>query len=238
MNTTKQCITVAPDQPPFWFLRISDPDSYAAAKEGNLWARLWPVSRLLLQLIHELGQNESLQDTNFILDIGCGMGLSTCYAALTWPRATRVVGVDIVDLALQMGSMNADLHQIQDRVQFCDYNWHRPVPAEWAGTMDLIVASDVIYFTNALAPLARLVQTCLSSSEPGALAIFADPGRGNHEAFVERLLEHDLEACWFRLDQPTPELERSYIVFAWKKHKGHSRALELEEMVQKIQVRS
>ncbi|RVT96001.1 class I SAM-dependent methyltransferase [Rhodovarius crocodyli] len=139
------------------------------AERGDPWASASP--RYLYQRRKYEVMAGLLPETRFrsALDIGCGVGGMLRQLS---PRADRVTGVDVAPTAIEFARRaNADLTNI-------DYAVHDilSLPAEWDGSFDLIVVSDVLYYLSPLtdealkeigARLARLLA-------PGGILLLAN----------------------------------------------------------------
>jgi SAM-dependent methyltransferase len=62
------------------------------------------------------------------------------------------------------------------------FNWNNPVPVDWVGKFDFLVASDVIYMSRNIPCIIKVIARCLKKN---GMAIIVDPGRCFCDSFVD-----------------------------------------------------
>ena len=200
---------------------VSSPDSIAQG--SNLYARIWSSSFVLHRFFEELVAHPffkvSLNSTQtIILEAGCGMGLLSCEIAkifqgkenvarnanprnkshLQSPSFPSVTGFDFVHEAVEISRINAELHHFSNsQVSFFQYNWHSPFSRpDLIDSVTLLLGSDILYMSNSISSLAKLLFECLDVEGVGLLI---DPGRGNESNLIEYIKDHYDEKMWCRL---------------------------------------
>ncbi len=157
---------------------ISEAD-YVLDERLPYWADLWPSARVLsATMAQEAGEGRRL------LELGCGLGLSTVGAML---GGFDVTATDYYDDALHVTRGNAARnlgHEPTVRM----VNWR-----EWPtdlGVFDVVMAADVVYEKE----YAILVGECIARSlSPHGVGIVADPGRLALPLFRDNLVHVGLE---------------------------------------------
>ena len=110
-----------------------------------------------------------------VLELGCGLALPSLAAA----RAGAVVlATDIEDEALELVARNARLNGV--RVEAMRSDWSSPDELVRHAPFDLVLASDVLYERQSVAPLLSLLPRLAPE------AWLADPGRPAAAAFLEQ----------------------------------------------------
>jgi predicted nicotinamide N-methyase len=189
--------TVPGAEQPYVLAAPADPDAVldetdpGAAREGAwhmpYWATPWASGLFLAEVV--LARAGEVRARR-VLELGCGLG-STAVAVLQAQRGDgRFLAADVFAEALTYCQFNALR------------NAGRPCPtllADWrlaegrealvrAGPFDLVLAADVLYEPEDVAPLLDLVPRLLpppgSLGAPGALWL-AEPGRATSGRFVE-----------------------------------------------------
>jgi predicted nicotinamide N-methyase len=135
------------------------------------WAQVWPASLLLAATVAEWPP--VVNDPPGVLDMGCGLGLASL---LVSHLGYRVVAADQDEDALAFVAESARRNGL-------------PVPEtrflDWQKTdLDMsfarILASDVLYETRHLRPVAEFVHDHL---EPDGFALIVDPNRFTADEF-------------------------------------------------------
>lgn len=147
----------------------------------------------LIELCH-------VDEGDFVLDIGCGVGLTTCYIAKT--IGCRVVGVDISEGMIERSNERAARERVEDRVEFRVAD-AQALPFE-DDLFDVVVGESVLAFTEdqlqAASEFARVAkpggyvgvnESVWVKDPPSALvaALSRSSGVG-----IEVLFPHDLRA--------------------------------------------
>lgn len=164
--------------------RPVDPDGLLderafARDEANLpyWAELWPAARALAAWLAE----DPLAVPR-ALELGCGLGLPS----LVWTARTGgwAVATDRVAPALALLRHHAAAHGVAT-LRPVLRDWREPL-RRWRrlGRFPALWGSDLWYERPAARRLAAVLAVVAA---PGAIARFADPGRGGYEAFTAAL---------------------------------------------------
>lgn len=131
------------------------------------WAELWPAGVLLAEWFAE---DPSRVAGLRCLDLGCGLGFTTCAAA--W-LGGWVLGMDYEPEAVRHARWNARLNGLEDRaLLFACMDWRRPALAP--RSLDRIWGGDVVYERRFFKPLERLFAAALA---PDGLVWIAEPVR-------------------------------------------------------------
>lgn len=158
--------------------QYADPDG-AAERAGissatwSLFGQLWPASQALARAV-----NEADIRGRRILEIGCGLGLSSL---VLQRRGADITASDYHPLAESFLDYNAALNQLPP-VAYHDLPWELPAPD--LGQFDLIIGSDILYERDHAEILARLIQR---HTLPRAEVLITCPGRGYRGRFSRAL---------------------------------------------------
>lgn len=143
------------------------------------WAELWPAS---IGLSRYLAAKESICANKTVLELGCGLGLTTLVVAHQNPR--QFLSSDYEQDALDFAAENFKLNQIHPpKFQLID--WREP---DLDRRFECIVASDVLYEKRFFRPLVDLFNTYL---EDEGQVILSEPGRPIARAFFQLLVDYD-----------------------------------------------
>lgn len=135
------------------------------------WAQLWPASLLLAEAV--AAWPPAGDDPPRVLEIGCGLGLASLIMS---HLGCRVLVSDQDADALAFVAESARRNGVpipETRV----LDWQRD---QLGVTFDRIVASDVLYETRHLRPVAEFVHDHL---EPDGFALVVDPNRFTADEF-------------------------------------------------------
>lgn len=149
----------------------------AAGVHMPYWALLWPSG---LALAEALLAEPKIVRGRRALELGCGLGV-TVTAALA--AAARLTAADCYAEALLFARYNA-LRNAGHAPRTLLLDWRAEAGRTAclaAGPFDLLLAADVLYETENLAPLLELVPRLLV---PGGAFWLAEPGRRVSLAFV------------------------------------------------------
>jgi predicted nicotinamide N-methyase len=88
-----------------------------------------------------------------VLEIGCGLGLCGIAAAR---RGANVTMTDFNEDAVEAAARNARLNAVD--AACVRFDWNDEPPSAWIDSVDLLIASDVLYAADGVGPVARLVR--------------------------------------------------------------------------------
>ncbi len=161
--------------------RISDAE-FEKDERLPYWAELWPAA---IGLCRFLAEHEELVGNKSILELGCGLGLTSLVISALKPR--RFLATDYEADALQLTKLNFKLN---DRLppQTALLDWRTP---DWDEQFEVIVASDIAYEERFFEPLARLFGKML---RPGGQIIIAEPGRPVARNFFDLLKSYGYQS--------------------------------------------
>ena len=148
----------------------------------SLFGQLWPAGQILanaMSVIPLKGRR--------ILEIGCGLGLSSL---VLQRRAADITASDHHPLADSFLKHNADLNFLK-RPTYVDLSWK--IPHATLGRFDLIIGSDILYERDHAQMLTELI---IRHAKSVAEIITTDPGRGVSAAFSRAML-----AQGFRIEE-------------------------------------
>jgi SAM-dependent methyltransferase len=135
------------------------------------WAQLWTCGLMLSDKLMEWGRPTGIAPT--ALEIGCGLGLVTmtmCHLGY------RVWASDYDEDALEFLRHNLKRNSLPE-AELIFVDWRETFPEMF---FDRIVASDILYETNHLRPVARYIYNHL---KPQGLAFIADANRSIADDF-------------------------------------------------------
>jgi predicted nicotinamide N-methyase len=149
--------------------QYADPDGMAelagiSSAQWSLFGQIWPAGRILAEAMAGFDVAGKR-----ILEIGCGLGLSSL---VLQRRRADITASDHHPLAEHFLRGNA-LRNGLPIVAYRDLPWL--IDDAILGRFDLIIGSDVLYEHQHVALLAALLQR---HARDGAEIIIADPGRG------------------------------------------------------------
>lgn len=154
----------------------ADPDALvrqgqsAAEPSPGYWANLWPSA---VRLSEHLAASSILAPGARVLELGCGLGLAGIVAAT---RGASVTLTDFNPRAVEAAAHNARLNGVE--VSAHVFDWNDEPPASWA--FDLVIACDIFYEPQAIAPVARLLRRL------DCPALVADPARPQSAGIDQR----------------------------------------------------
>ena len=135
------------------------------------WSVLWRSSEALARELEGLDLAGSR-----VVELGCGLGLPSIAAARA---GARVLATDADPEALELVGRNAALNGVEVATEVID--WADPERLIGLGPFDLALASDVLYGSDGVAALDRLLPRLATT------AWLADPGRPAAEPFIDGL---------------------------------------------------
>jgi predicted nicotinamide N-methyase len=133
------------------------------------WSVLW---RSGVALAHEVASID-LRGRS-VVELGCGLGVPSLAAAR---GGAEVLATDSEPAALELLERNAQVNGVP--VATAAVDWNVPGALLDRAPFDLVLAADVLYERQSVAPLLRLLPRL------GPEAWVADPGRPAESAFVE-----------------------------------------------------
>lgn len=151
------------------------------------WAELWPSGIALARAVAE----RDLAGTR-VLELGCGLGLSSIAAALA---GATVLATDWSTDAVAFTRANADRNAARVETAVC--SWTEPGPLLTRAPWDLVLAADVLYERRGVDQLLELLPSLVDGTGEVWLA---DPGRPTAAAFLEAV-----RVGWRRHAAPDPE---------------------------------
>lgn len=135
---------------------------------------IWPSSLVLAHLILDYQT-----DSKRILEIGCGMALSSL---LLNKQCADITATDYHPEVKTFLQRNALLNE--DRaISFEQVN--RAAKSDNLGLVDLIIGSDLLYEDNHIELLATFIE---AHSKPSCEVIIVDPGRGRKNKLSSRMM--------------------------------------------------
>ena len=132
------------------------------------WAVLW---RSGVALARELDGVELAGKR--VVELGCGLGVPSLVAARA---GARVLATDEAPEALELLRENAARNDLD--VETAVMDWRAPDPLPASAPFDHVLAADVLYEPDSVAPLLGLLPRL------GGEVWLADPGRAPAEAFL------------------------------------------------------
>jgi predicted nicotinamide N-methyase len=149
----------------------------AAGIHMPYWGLLWASGQALAETV--LADQESLRGRRG-LELGCGLGL---VAAAALAAGTQLWVADCFSEALLFTRFNG-LHLTGRMPETLLLDWRTLVGQEACravGPFDVLLAADVLYEEEDLAPLLKLIPSLLA---PGGTFLLAEPGRRVSRAFL------------------------------------------------------
>ena len=140
----------------------------------SLFGVVWPASRILAATVSVI----QLQGKR-ILEIGCGIGLSSI---VLHKMGMDITASDYHPLAREFLDKNI-LGNNLPPIKFATGNWDTDNPL--LGEFDLIIGSDILYEPAHVTAVSRFID-CHSSL--GVEVIIVDPDRGNRAKFTHAML--------------------------------------------------
>jgi predicted nicotinamide N-methyase len=180
-------------------------DPYGIAAGLGISSAMWPIFGLLWPSGAELAACMALRVLvrgERILEIGCGLGLSSL---VMHRRGADITASDCHPLAGEFMDINLLLNGLLP-MKYRHGEWaeaatctSRPARAMVEGRFGLIIGSDVLYDRDASAKLAGFIERHAAAS---AEVCIVDPDRGNRAAFSRGMREQGFNLIECRLDHP------------------------------------
>ncbi len=156
--------------------QVSD-DEFNTDERLPYWAELWPSAIALSEYILV---NDQLFKGKSVLELGCGIGLTTMALMKTKPH--HLLATDYEELALDNTRNNFELNGISDLPDLKLLDWRKP---DLDDTFDVIVASDVAYEERFFQPLITLFHLLLKKN---GFIILAEPNRSIARSFFGKIV--------------------------------------------------
>ena len=145
-----------------------------------LFGIIWPSSLVLAHFIYDYEI-----DSKRILEVGCGMALSSL---LLNKQCADITATDYHPESNKFLQRNALLNEDKaiayERVDWADKN-------DNLGLYDLIIGSDILYEDNHIELLANFIE---AHAKPVCEVIIVDPGRGRKNKLSSRMVEFGFTA--------------------------------------------
>lgn len=161
----------------------------------SLFGVIWPSSQVLAHFINT-HQTQSLR----ILEIGCGIGLSSL---LLNKQNADITATDYHPETEKFLKRNTLLNQDKDipfeRTDWADKN-------DKLGLFDLIIGSDLLYEDQQIKLLADFIQ---AHARKKCEVIIVDPGRGRKNKFRTRMMDYGF-SCAIIKPEHTDYLDKDF----------------------------
>lgn len=139
-----------------------------------LFGVVWPASKILATTISVLEL-----DGKRVLEIGCGIGLSSI---VLHQMGVDITASDYHPLAKEFLDENVLSNDLSP-IKFQTGNWETENPL--LGEFDLIIGSDVLYEPAHASQVSSFIDT---HSSVGVDVIIVDPNRGNRSSFTKKMI--------------------------------------------------
>lgn len=173
-------------------VEIPDPENSQVCNfcgKGYHWNRTWPASLALSRYLVEGFPRGKLKGCQALV-IGCGMGLEGLVLA---KLGASVTFLDHVQEALHVVSQNCLLNDIAPLPMICCC-WQDSNNIQTIGKYDLIIASDILYYSDQWVWIKSLLETTLKTK---GLALFSDQIRyPDLMDFFYHLTKADFRVMW------------------------------------------
>jgi len=157
--------------------QVSD-DEFNIDERLPYWGELWPSAIALSRFIFD---NANLIVDKSILELGCGLGLTSIAAIIQRPK--QLICTDYEEPALELTKKNIKLNKLEVPVLRL-LDWRNP---DLDNKFEIILASDILYEKRFFQPLIDLIGKYLVTD--GTL-ILAEPNRSIARDFFDMLRNH------------------------------------------------
>ena len=162
-------------------------DPEGIAEKLGIGSAIWPLFGIIwpssLVLSHFIFDYET--DSKRILEVGCGMALSSLLLNKQCADITATDYHPESNKFLQRNTLlNEDKAIAYERVDWADKN-------DNLGLYDLIIGSDILYEDNHIELLANFIE---AHAKPTCEVIIVDPGRGRKNKLSSRMVEFGFTA--------------------------------------------
>lgn len=156
-----------------------------------LFGIVWPASRILAGIV-----STYILDDRRVLEIGCGIGLSSIILHKIGFNITASDYHPLAKIFLDQNVIDNDLLPIK----FLTGNWETENPL--LGKYDLIIGSDILYEPAHSGNVSRFIDTHSSSDVE---VIIVDPKRGNRAAFTKKMIDLGYSHHFKRFNEETAD---------------------------------
>jgi predicted nicotinamide N-methyase len=178
-------------------------DPIAIAEKLGICSASWPMFGVIwpssLVLAHYISNYET--NTKRILEVGCGMALSSL---LLNKKSADITATDYHPEAQKFLQRNTKLNE-DSSIAFEQVDWAET--NDGLGLFDLIIGSDLLYEDNHIELLANFINT---HSKPSCKVIIVDPGRGRKNKLSTRMQQLGFTASHHKPSQTENYLEQKF----------------------------
>lgn len=157
-------------------------DPTGIAEKLGICSAAWPIFGVIwpssLVLAHYIFDHDT--DSKRILEVGCGMGLTSL---LLNKQCADITATDYHPEAQKFLQRNALLNE-GSAIAFEQVDWADK--SDKLGLFDLIIGSDILYEDSHIELLANFIE---GHSKPSCEVIIVDPGRGRKNKLSARMIE-------------------------------------------------
>lgn len=143
----------------------------------SIFGVLWPSSQVLANYIYQ-----SNTDSKRILEVGCGIGLSSL---ILNHLDQNITATDYHPEVKTFLLENTDLNNDKE-IPFYRLNWEDQINKN-LGKFDLIIGSDLLYQQNHGELLSKFINQYANNK---CEVIIVDPSRGNHGKFKKEMINY------------------------------------------------
>lgn len=161
-----------------------------------LFGVIWPSSLVLAHYICDYNT-----DTKRILEIGCGMALSSL---LLNKQSADITATDYHPETGKFLKRNTRLNQ-DDNIDYEQVDWADD--NDDLGLFDLIIGSDLLYEDQHVDLLANFIE---SHAKPKCEVILVDPGRGRKNKLSARMIEFGFNAKQLKPEDTDDYLDQDF----------------------------
>jgi len=168
------------------------------------WVEVWPSGTVLAEWI--LKKSKRIANRN-CLDLGCGLGVTTCAGAL---GGAALTALDNELEALRYTKYNLQINNLP-RVNLLNMDWE--YPALKSRSFEFIFGADVLYESRFFLPLLRLFRYLLA---PGGRIWLAAPDRAVTKPFWELLKKTDWETTLLLKKSSKQSRNNKPLIYLWE----------------------
>jgi predicted nicotinamide N-methyase len=150
----------------------------------SLFGVIWPSSEVLAHFIYEYNT-----DNKKILEVGCGIGLSSLILNHFHADITATdYHPEVEKYLLENTKLNDD-----EKIPFVRTDWEDG--EDKLGNYDLIIGSDILYESNHAELLANFINNHANET---CEVFIVDPGRGNRSRFTKKMDKYGFKCISFK----------------------------------------